>query len=590
MSTSTLQPQIDALRARISALTPNASAEDLAMIAKAIESVAGQASALDLVDIAEQRKQQIIDTAVARQQQLTQTGDAQVQRVVAAGDTQEQRISSAYQLLDASAVSRWMLTSQTSLSIPTGVRERWEFWADNTQAINAEVSVQLFSPPGDWVGLRRYFVRNLGLRRLRLLRPNNSLLDVLPPYRAAVLWLEAGQWRLQLLRPDLSKPGEYHHQSTSTAATGSDYFWPHTARVLPTFWADSKNWYPNTSERIAAAIIAADGGQMTALAMPNLAKEGGSGGQTRPAILLLPADPQVNNNDYLDNASLLPWPGYSLSDNWNSIGNRAACSTRHAATLVATFYSSSNNNFRASIVAVRPNGATELAGWWGSRQVAAFALGEGEFALVLSVDNSNVYAHLVEHTSSASFLRQTYSCPINGLIVPLGGYRFGVFAGGALSIYDARTSGTPLATPATALGSVQRFGLPLADNVFVCNTGVYAYNPQTHAVTQVASAGWNNSNQLHFVPLAPGALYACADRRYADRIVTLGVNGVETFAPYAYGVTRSAFNAYAPVALRVGSHPELMQLYLHSYGSNTVYLSADSASLQWVGPNGRMEV
>lgn len=93
-----LQTQVQALQARIESLAPSATPEDVVMLAKAVEAVAGQATVFDVLRSGEAARTQLNEDTVSHRQSLqslTRDGlvhiqDAQqaaVDTVLAAGYT-----------------------------------------------------------------------------------------------------------------------------------------------------------------------------------------------------------------------------------------------------------------------------------------------------------------------------------------------------------------------------------------------------------------------------------------------------------------------------------------------------------------------
>lgn len=81
-----IQTQIAAIQARIDALAPEASSEDVVMLAKAVEAVAGQATVFDLIETASAEREQISVAGAAQQDQLTTAGIDALDAINAARD------------------------------------------------------------------------------------------------------------------------------------------------------------------------------------------------------------------------------------------------------------------------------------------------------------------------------------------------------------------------------------------------------------------------------------------------------------------------------------------------------------------------
>ena len=81
-----LQNQIEAIQARIDAIMPEASPEDVVMLAKAVEAVGGQATVFDVIETGETEKAEVVALADAKKAELVTTGDTQANRVVAQGE------------------------------------------------------------------------------------------------------------------------------------------------------------------------------------------------------------------------------------------------------------------------------------------------------------------------------------------------------------------------------------------------------------------------------------------------------------------------------------------------------------------------
>lgn len=61
MSVATpLRTQIEAIKARIDALAPNATAEDIVMLSKAVEAIGGQATVFDVMSVGEDQKAAVL--------------------------------------------------------------------------------------------------------------------------------------------------------------------------------------------------------------------------------------------------------------------------------------------------------------------------------------------------------------------------------------------------------------------------------------------------------------------------------------------------------------------------------------------------
>lgn len=71
-----IQTQIAAIQARIDALAPEASSEDVVMLAKAVEAVAGQATVFDVLRSGEDAKTQLAAQAHSHSATLAQTTTA----------------------------------------------------------------------------------------------------------------------------------------------------------------------------------------------------------------------------------------------------------------------------------------------------------------------------------------------------------------------------------------------------------------------------------------------------------------------------------------------------------------------------------
>ena len=95
--TTQLQTQIEAVQARIDALAPTATAEDIVMMAKAVEAVGGQATVFDVIETGETKKAEVVALADAKKAELVTTGDTQANRVVAQGDLKLDELSQELQ-------------------------------------------------------------------------------------------------------------------------------------------------------------------------------------------------------------------------------------------------------------------------------------------------------------------------------------------------------------------------------------------------------------------------------------------------------------------------------------------------------------
>ena len=92
-----LQNQIEAIQARIDTIMPEASPEDVVMLAKAVEAVGGQATVFDVIDTGQQQKADLIATADLKSAEVVATGDAQVDRVAQQGDLKFNELSQEVQ-------------------------------------------------------------------------------------------------------------------------------------------------------------------------------------------------------------------------------------------------------------------------------------------------------------------------------------------------------------------------------------------------------------------------------------------------------------------------------------------------------------
>jgi len=92
-----LQTQIDAIQTRINTVAPNATPEDLVMLAKAVEAVGGQATVFDVIDTGEIKKAELVATALSKSAEVIATGDAQVNRVTQQGDLKFNELSQEVQ-------------------------------------------------------------------------------------------------------------------------------------------------------------------------------------------------------------------------------------------------------------------------------------------------------------------------------------------------------------------------------------------------------------------------------------------------------------------------------------------------------------
>ena len=96
-TTPALQTQIEAIQARIDALAPDASSEDIVMLAKAVEAVGGQTTVFDVLATAAEQQDQLLATTTAKTAELVAEGDTQVSRVVAQGEAKHAELNAELQ-------------------------------------------------------------------------------------------------------------------------------------------------------------------------------------------------------------------------------------------------------------------------------------------------------------------------------------------------------------------------------------------------------------------------------------------------------------------------------------------------------------
>lgn len=188
-----LQAQVDALRARISALTPNASAEDLAMIAKALESLAGQVSVIDIMNVTQQQRDSALQALQNSQTQAVAAIEQARQSALQAQQAaQQQALSSMAQSL-AQATQAGQAAVQplgVTLSNAQGVVLPLQQGRAVLALSGAQTLALLPNSESPEQPLARFaLVRNLTPNTLSLREQDAAWRNwTVPPYGVALLW------------------------------------------------------------------------------------------------------------------------------------------------------------------------------------------------------------------------------------------------------------------------------------------------------------------------------------------------------------------------------------------------------------------
>lgn len=87
--TTELQTQISAIKARIDSLAPNATAEDIVMLAKGVEAVAGQATVFEIIALGDDKKAEITTLGETKKTEITTLTDTKKAEIVTQGNAKK---------------------------------------------------------------------------------------------------------------------------------------------------------------------------------------------------------------------------------------------------------------------------------------------------------------------------------------------------------------------------------------------------------------------------------------------------------------------------------------------------------------------